>query len=473
MAPSQSRGWRTRDLLRTLAIIAGFYIALQLLWVGRSIVLLTFLGVLFGLALTAGVDRLERWRIPRGIGAVVIVLTFLGVLVGVGALTTPSITGQIQELKTQLPEAIGQIQRWIHERQAGVTEVLERVSPPAADSVEKSAPRDKPSGSPENDRARQEQDGESEVSLGQGIAEQIGGVSRHLFGLFSSTLAALGGSVLVLFVAIFVAVDAKQYHRGLMHLFPHDMRGRAGEVLSATAVMLRRWLLAQFIGMLVVGALTTGVLFLLGIRAPGALGIIAGIFEFIPIVGPILAAIPAVAMGFLDGPEKALGVTVAYIGIQQLEANLLYPILMKKGLEIPPVLTIATQGVMALAFGFIGLLMAVPLLAAAIVPIKMLYVRDVVGDEVKLPGEESGNGGKVAKSLALLLPTVAPLVGCSSAEQREEELNHTVHSWEATSQLMLELRNKGALPSEYVRQIQAVAAEELEKARRNAGKLAP
>src|ERR671920_2215180 len=125
-------GWKTRDILRTLAIIAGFYIALQLLWVGRSIVLLTFLGVLFGVALTAGVNWLERRRVPRGVGAVLIVLAFLGILAGLGAATAPSITGQLRELKTQLPAALGKIQRWVRERQEGVTEVLEQVSPEAA-----------------------------------------------------------------------------------------------------------------------------------------------------------------------------------------------------------------------------------------------------------------------------------------------------------------------------------------------------
>lgn len=369
----ERRGWPTRDILRTLAIIAGFYVTLQLLWVGQSIVLLTFLGVLFGIALTAGVDRLERRRVPRAIGAVLIMLAFLGILAGIGAVTAPSITGQLRELKTQLPKAIGQIQRWVKERQEGVSQVLEQVAP-----------------EPDSGRAGQP---EKVPSLGQSVAEQIGGVTRHVFGFFSSTLAVLGGMVLILFVAVFIAVDARTYQDGLMHLFPHEARPRAREVLSETAVMLRRWLLTQFISMVLVGALTAVVLLLLGIEAALALGIIAGILEFIPIAGPVIASIPAIAMGFLDGPEKALYVALAYVVIQQSEANLLYPLLMKKGLELPPVLTIFTQGVMSIVFGFLGLLVAVPMLAAVIVPIKMLYVRDVVGDEVKLPGEEEGGKG--------------------------------------------------------------------------------
>jgi predicted PurR-regulated permease PerM len=382
MARDQSGGWRTRDILRTLAIIAGFYITLQLLWVGRSIVLLAFLGVLFGLALTAGVDRLERRRVPRAVGAVLIVLAFLGILVGIGAVTAPSITSQLQELKTQLPEAIGKIQRWVRERQESVTQVLEQVAPEQADTARGAEP------------ATDQRDQGGQQRAGGGLAEQVGGVGRHLFGFFSSTLAVLGGMILILFVAGFVAVDAATYHQGLMHLFPHEMRERAGEVLTATAITLRRWLLAQFVSMVAVGVLTTVVLLVLGVKAAIALGIIAGILEFIPIAGPILASVPAIAMGFLDGPEKALYIALAYVVVQQLEANLLYPLIMKKGLELPPVLTILTQGVMSIVFGFLGLLVAVPMLAAAIVPIKMLYVRDVVGDEVKLPGDKDGEDGE-------------------------------------------------------------------------------
>ena len=391
---SERRGWPTRDVLRILAIIAGFYVALQVLWVGRPVVLLTFLGVLFGVALAAGVDWLERKRVPRGVGAVLIVLAFGGILVGIGAATAPSITGQLRELKTQLPEAIGKIQQWVQDRQAGVNQVLEQVAPQRADSgsaEDTAGARDQGGGREEG--AEPGQTGEpkegaaKQPSLGQGLGGQVGGIAQHLFGFFSSTLAVLGGIILILFVAIFVAIDARTYQDGLMHLFPHEARPRAREVLSATGATLRRWLFTQFISMLVVGALTAVVLLILDVKAAIALGIIAGILEFIPFAGPLIASIPAIAMGFLDGPEKALYVTLAYVVIQQVESNILYPLLMKKSLELPPVLTIFTQGVLAIVFGFIGLLVAVPLLAAAMVPIKMLYVRDVVGDDVKLPGE--------------------------------------------------------------------------------------
>ncbi|HWN18259.1 MAG TPA: AI-2E family transporter [Gemmatimonadales bacterium] len=383
---SERRAWPTRDVLRVLAIIAGFYITLQVLWVGRSIVLLTFLGVLFGIALSAGVDRLERKRVPRALGAVLLVLGFLGILVGLGAATAPSISGQMRDLKTQLPEAVGKIQRWVKDRQEGVTQVLEQVAP------ERAGNNTKPAASDTAGQKATTQADEKPSAAGQGIGGQMGGIARYLFGFFSSTFAALGGMLLILFVAIFVAVDTRTYEEGLMHLFPHEARPRAREVLGATAAMLRRWLFTQFISMVLIGVLTGGVLFAMGIETAIALGIIAGILEFVPIVGPIMSAVPAVAMGFLDGPEKALYVALAYVVIQQVESNFLQPLLMQKGLELPPVLTIFTQGVLSLVFGFMGLLVAVPMLAAVIVPIKMLYVRDVVGDEVQLPVESGKDG---------------------------------------------------------------------------------
>src|SRR6185503_13154842 len=96
------------------------------------------------------------------------------------------------------------------------------------------------------------------------------------------------------------------YHAGMMHLFPHGARERAGEVLSAMAGVLRKWLVTQLIAMASIGAVATVVLLILKVKAAFALGVLAGLFEFIPTVGPIISALPAIAMGFLDSPEKAL-----------------------------------------------------------------------------------------------------------------------------------------------------------------------
>jgi predicted PurR-regulated permease PerM len=144
--------------------------------------------------------------------------------------------------------------------------------------------------------------------------------------------------------------------------------------MRRVAMVLRKWLVTQLIAMVVIGAVTTTVLLILKVKAAFALGVLAGLFEFIPTVGPLLSAIPSVAMGFLDSPEKAATVAVAYWGIQFLENHILIPLLMKGGMDLPPALTVITQALLALVFGFLGLMVAVPLLATVMVMVQVLYV---------------------------------------------------------------------------------------------------
>jgi len=139
---------------------------------------------------------------------------------------------------------------------------------------------------------------------------------------------------------------------------------------------LRKWLVTQLIAMVVIGAVTTVVLMVLKVRAAVPLGILAGLLEFVPTLGPILSSLPAIAMGFVDSPEKALAVAIAYVGIQFIENHLLIPILMREGLDLPPALTIVMQALMAIVFGVLGLLVAVPMLAAI-----MIATRIVIGHE--------------------------------------------------------------------------------------------
>jgi predicted PurR-regulated permease PerM len=383
-------GWRTRDILRAAALIAAVYLALQLLWVGRTVFFVGFFGVLLGITLSAGVDRLQRWRIPRGVGALLLVLTGLGMLVGLGSLIAPRIVEQAKELREQVPEVIDRAERWVQQRAGGLAQVIETQPAPVRQPPDSGGAEAADSAGASQAGGEPEQGPGPPVDLRRGLTQQLAGAGQHFFAFFSSTLAVLGGVLIIVFVAIFVAVDPGLYHRGLMHLFPHRSRAKAGEVLSATATTLRRWLVMQGIAMLAIGTITTVTLMLLDVRAAVALGVIAGILEFIPYVGPILSAVPAIAMALVDSPEKALYVAIAYTVIQQLEGSVLQPLLMKEGLELPPVVTLLGQALFSLVFGFLGLLLAVPLLATVMVPVRLLYVRDVVGDEVSVPGQDDG-----------------------------------------------------------------------------------
>ena len=213
------------------------------------------------------------------------------------------------------------------------------------------------------------------------------------FPSWSSTVEVLAGLLLITFVAIFFGLDPLTYRSGLLHLVPHSGRERADEVLTAIGLTLRRWLATQLFAMLIIGSLVSISLALLGVEAALSLGIIAGVLEFIPTVGSIMAAVPAIAMGFLVSPQKALTVAIVFTLVQLLEGHLLIPMLMKRGMNLPPLITILGQAVMAVVFGFLGLLVAVPMLAVVMTTVKMLYVNDVVGD-----GVSTGAGVTLSRS---------------------------------------------------------------------------
>lgn len=383
--------WRSLDILRATALVIGFILALVLLWVSRQIVLVTFLGVLFGLAVGAATDRLERLRIPRGVGAAAVLFSFVGVLYGVGALIAPTLAEQAGLLRERVPEAVDRIERWVNERPGLARFIIggrDVASLPAGSSETGRANAPATSGDSATQEQRVEADSAAAAkaipTLRERVTEQLSGVARYLFPFLSSTITVFAGIFLILVLAIYVGASPTLYHNGLMKLFPRESRERAGEVLTRLANVLRQWLVTQLVAMVAIGTVTTLVLMALDVKSAVALGVIAGFLEFIPTVGPILSAVPAVAMAFLDSPEKALSVAVAYLVIQQLEGNVLIPILMKEGMDLPPALTIVAQAIMALLFGFLGLLVAVPVLAAIVVPIKMLYVEDVLGEEPEL-----------------------------------------------------------------------------------------
>lgn len=413
LAPERRRrvpGWQSRDILRAGVLLTGLWVFLKLVWFAHPLILTVFLGVLFGLAVEGGVDRLQRFRIPRGVGAALIVAGFFALLVGLGMWMAPTLREQARELRTRLPQAIDKVEEWFNERRQGMfglilggSEVAQAPQTPAGgtaagrtdtvvivvdtNAVVRPAQQAQPA-QPRGDSsavaAAQRPDGPLSDRLGR----QVSGVAKYLFPFLSSTFAVFAGIILIIFLAIYIAAEPDVYHGGLMHLFPHHARKRAGEVLSAMATVLRKWLVTQLIAMLVIGTITTIILLALDVKAAFALGALAGLLEFVPTIGPLLSAIPAVAMGFLDSPDKALAVAIAYGAIQFLENHLLIPLLMKGGVNIPPALTVVSQALMAMLFGFLGLMVAVPLLAAILVPVKMLYVEGVVGDEMDVLSEE-------------------------------------------------------------------------------------
>ena len=343
------------DIVKAAALVIGLLVGLLLLWEIRVVVLLTVLGGLLGIAAKPAVDWLETKRLRRSVGSPLVVLGTFVLLAAVVAWSGPTLAMQFRALRQQVPEAVNKIDEYLS-REHGA--LFEAIVPHDSASVE-------PGQAPPTASGR----------LGRALLGQIQSLRGLVFGAVTSTFTLFAGSIYVVFLTIYLAIEPYAYRRGLLILVPEGSRARGALVFDAMTATLRRWLSTQLIAMVVIGVVTTIVLFALGVKSAIPLGILAGILEFVPNLGPLLAAVPAVLIAFADAPEKALWVAIAYWGIQFLENNVLIPHLMREELDLPPALTLLWQALMAVIFGILGLFVAVPLLAATVVAVRLLYVK--------------------------------------------------------------------------------------------------
>lgn len=394
--PPERQRWRTGEIAKATLVVLGVWFGLQLLWSVSSLVFLVFLATLFGLAVARGVDVLERFGIRRGIAAALIVFGAIGSIGSILALSAPTLLEQGKLLQTEVPDAVRKLETWVDSKRSGLVGTL--ITSATAPS---SGARRPPVTAPESaaGAARDPFPGESlrlrdatastaspdsatpraaspSAAIAQRITEGLGGAARYLVSVVSNTLAAGAAFVLMVFLAMYIGAEPRVYRGWLLSMVPAASRAQARRVMAEIGTVLHKWLLTQLIAMVVIGVVSMTALLLLDVKAPFALAFIAGLFEFIPTVGPILSAVPAILMAFVDSPEKALAVLIAYWGIQFLENNLLIPYLMRGGMNLPPAITLVAQALMTLLFGFVGLMVAVPLTATVLVPLRMLAERE-------------------------------------------------------------------------------------------------
>ncbi|GAB3549554.1 AI-2E family transporter [Noviherbaspirillum agri] len=207
-------------------------------------------------------------------------------------------------------------------------------------------------------------------------------LDAHFLGragfLLTSTVSAVGGGVVVLFIGIYLAAQPRLYQRGFMHLLPRTGRPRAYEVLDEIGSVLRRWLVGRLFTMAAVGAAASIGLWVLGVPLAFTLGILSGLLEFVSYVGPIMAAIPALLIAFNVDPLLAFYVALLYAGIQAAENYLLTPLVEQRAVALPPALVIFATLLLGVLAGPLGVILASPLTATGIVAVKRLYVQDVV-----------------------------------------------------------------------------------------------
>jgi predicted PurR-regulated permease PerM len=214
-----------------------------------------------------------------------------------------------------------------------------------------------------------------------------GGVLAGVGRFVMSVGGGIADALLVIVGGIYLAAQPRLYRSGLLKLFPPGSRDNVERALDDSWTALRLWLVGRLVSMTFIGLLTGIGLWLLGIPGWLALAVIAFILEFVPFVGPILAAVPAILLALALDPVKALWVAALYLGIQQLEGNVIEPLVQQRAVDLPPALLLFAIVAGAFLFGPPGVIFAAPLAVVLFVMVKRLYVREALGTETHMPGD--------------------------------------------------------------------------------------
>lgn len=339
------RGERSflHDAISLVAATIVALVLIGLLWYLIDVLFLVFAGVLLAVFLRAPTDWLSR-RTGVGAGpALAIVLALLTALLAAGAWWFGNrLADQAVALSQTLPQTFESLRTRL-EAHAWARPILHELTP---------------------------------RGLLSGRLHVLGGG----LSVINASFGVAANLVIVAFLALFFAAQPQLYVRGFLHLVPHAARERVHEVLRVIGGTLRWWVLAQLFLMAVVAVLTGIGLYWLGMPLSLALGMLAGFLTFIPFIGPVLSAIPAVLIALTHGITYAGDIVLLYVGVQSLESYVLEPLVQQRAVYLPPALILMTQVALGVLVGIVGVLFATPFTATALVAVQMLYVHDVLGD---------------------------------------------------------------------------------------------
>lgn len=337
------RGLTRRDLYSAIIFAALVYFAVRFITGIVDVLLIFSVTILVVTILNPMVSWLERRRIPRPVSAAVLAVGTIGVMTLVLYLVIPPAIDQLQELTKQVPSAVQTLQ----DRSARLAQdypALQRIVP-RADVI----------------------DPQTIQEFGRSI---IGGAST----VTASAVGALAGAFLVFILTIYALSNPKPLVDGVLRAVRPDQRPTLLAAGQRLGMQVRAWGVGVLVGMFAIFALTWIVLSIIGIKQAFLFAVIAGLLEAVPIIGPVIAAIPPIIVAVLQSPILAIWVALAFLVIQQVESNLLVPMIMSRQLSLHPVTVIFSVLVMGGLFGIIGIFLAVPAAALVGVLYDELYI---------------------------------------------------------------------------------------------------
>ncbi len=346
--PKQSARLSEHIFVRRVLIVLGLAALVFLFWKLRLLFLMLFGAVVIATIFRSVADRICRLtRMPNSVATAFSILLILGLVTALIALFGSHAAQQLETLRERLPIAWRALEQRVGDFGLAVQleAVVATITAPGGGSLTGF--------------------GRTLLSFGSGIADVI----------------------VVIFAGIYLATQPKFYRTGVIKLVPPARRKIAAEAMRESEHALRLWLRGQAIAMLAVGLLTGIGLWALGMPSAFVLGLIAGLLEFIPFAGPILAAVPAILLALAVNPEMALWVALLYLAIQQFEGNVLTPMVQQFAVDLPGVLLLFSLIGFGTLVGTLGVVLAAPLSVVTLVLVKRLYVIETLHTQTPIPGE--------------------------------------------------------------------------------------
>jgi predicted PurR-regulated permease PerM len=346
--------------------LVAFTVSLYILWQIREVLLLVFAAVVFAVVLNRVVQWLQQRGIKRGIAIAITVITLLITLVSLFAVIGPSFAEQLQQLIDLVPTLLERLRKWFNSLQPSIPAQLLDVR-----------------------------------NLGDLIPRLQPLVTRLLgnaYTWFSDLLAILLNLLLVLVLSIMLLTNPSPYRRGFILLFPAFYRRRVNEILLECETTLVGWMTATLIQMATIGVVSFIGLMILGVPLALANALLAGLLEFIPNIGPILSVIPPMAVAVLADPWKPVAVLALYLLIQQFEAYLLVPFVMRRQVSLLPAFTLLSVVIFGTFFGFLGVFLSVPLVIVVKIWVNEVLIKDVLNNWHKPEKENSLQDASITNS---------------------------------------------------------------------------
>nr|WP_249806716.1 AI-2E family transporter [Bradyrhizobium sp. 62] len=332
-----------------------FAVLLAFSWYFATTLLLIFAGVLLGLGLNALTNALGRHaRLPHALRLAIVCLALALMLAGIAYLGGATIADQAAGLSKTIKSQIGNVKSFLDNH--GIDTSFFDFGSSGPDSSPDAQPEPTPSAGTTSRGA---------IPGAGALASNGGAIVSQTFKLLLGTIHGVGNIFIVLFLGVAFAAQPSVYREGLLFIAPAKHRARAAVIIDRVSETLERWLIAQMIVMLAVGAVTWIGLLIIGIPGSFILGIQAGLLGFIPTVGAIIAGVVVVLASLASGWIPALSAFLLFMGVHAMESYVLTPLLQRQALDIPPATLFAFQILLGVVFGIWGLALALPLVAIA------------------------------------------------------------------------------------------------------------